>query len=272
MPNPLVGVVAFPERATHRSPMIDAHLPTVRSSVSALRPHWKGHLLRFDPRPPLVYDRSSGLQLLLIVLIVEGIIGPRLGFLRWLGLPVPPAWLRVPLLLGVVLALTTWLARVRPAHLGLRSWTRWSKTEKSYFIQVLLLASIAFGSIFSERLRVVSETRSLWAAALAALTTSLLWGLYQELIYRGILQTELVRRWGRFIGILAANVLYTFGPLHLYHLSRGSALATSAMLAGIFAVGLFFGVLFKRSGNLWIVGIFHGLGNWYSVGLTTLVE
>jgi membrane protease YdiL (CAAX protease family) len=42
------------------------------------------------------------------------------------------------------------------------------------------------------------------------------------------------------------------------------------MLAAIFAIGMFFGVLFHRSGNLWIVGFFHGVGNWFAVGLTTL--
>lgn len=33
----------------------------------------------------------------------------------------------------------------------------------------------------------------------------------------------------------------------------------------IFAIGLFFGILFHRSGNLWIVAILHGIGNAYIV-------
>jgi membrane protease YdiL (CAAX protease family) len=44
----------------------------------------------------------------------------------------------------------------------------------------------------------------------------LLWGFYQEVMYRGILQTELVRRWGPLWGILVSNSLFTFGPLHFY--------------------------------------------------------
>jgi membrane protease YdiL (CAAX protease family) len=31
-------------------------------------------------------------------------------------------------------------------------------------------------------------------------------------------------------------------------------------------MGLFFGVLFRRSGNLWIVAVFHAIGNSYIVG------
>ena len=92
----------------------------------------------------------------------------------------------------------------------------------------------------------------------------LVWGFYQELVYRGILQTELVRRWGAVRGILVSNLVFTFGPLHFYHLSR--SYASLPTFAGIFAVGLFFGALFERSGNLWIVGTLHGLGNAYIDG------
>ena len=92
-------------------------------------------------------------------------------------------------------------------------------------------------------------------------------GFYQELVYRGMLQSELTRRWGAPAGILVANVAYTFGPLHFYHLSGPSPVP---MFAGIFAIGLFFGVLFARSGNLWMVGVFHGIGDAYLTGLGSL--
>ena len=32
-----------------------------------------------------------------------------------------------------------------------------------------------------------------------------------------------------------------------------------------FAIGLFFGVLFRRSGNLWMVAVIHGIGNAYII-------
>ena len=76
------------------------------------------------------------------------------------------------------------------------------------------------------------------------------------------MQSELVRRWGAFAGILVANVLYTFGPLHWNYFSPINV----PMFASIFAIGLFFGILFRRSGNLWIVAVMHGIGNAYIVG------
>jgi membrane protease YdiL (CAAX protease family) len=77
----------------------------------------------------------------------------------------------------------------------------------------------------------------------------LVFGFYQEVIYRGVLQSELVRRWGALAGILSANLLYTFGPLHWSYFMAQSSLALP-MFSSIFAIGLFFGVLFWPSGNL----------------------
>ena len=101
--------------------------------------------------------------------------------------------------------------------------------------------------------------------------TYLLWGFYQELVYRGMLQTELVRRFGTLSGILVSNVLYTFGPLHFYHFLAASPRQAATVLAGTFAIGLFFAVLYRRSGNLALVGVFHGVGDVYITGLAELV-
>ena len=53
--------------------------------------------------------------------------------------------------------------------------------------------------------------------------------------------------------------------------ARGGPLQWAAMFGGIFAIGLFFAVLFRRSNNLWMVGLFHGLGDWYIVGVKSVV-
>jgi hypothetical protein len=94
--------------------------------------------------------------------------------------------------------------------------------------------------------------------------TYLFFGFYQELVYRGMVQLGLVRRWGPALGILVANLLYTFGPLHWSYFASQPSFAVP-MLAAIFAIGLFFGVLYHRSGNLWIVAVFHAIGNAYIV-------
>src|SRR5207244_10948161 len=89
-------------------------------------------------------------------------------------------------------------------------------TEESYFIQVLVIANVVFGILFADRLRMIlADPGSWWRPAAIVVFTNFLWGFHQELVYRGILQTELVRRWGSLLGILVSNLLFTFGPLHL---------------------------------------------------------
>ncbi len=103
------------------------------------------------------------------------------------------------------------------------------------------------------------------------LAWQMIWGFYQEYLYRGLLQTELVRRWGAVAGILVSNLLFTFGPLHAYHLWIGvNAPSHLFIFVAIFAIGLYFGVLFQSSKNLWIIGILHGLGDFFIDGLPVL--
>ena len=99
------------------------------------------------------YDASAGLRLLLIFSILEGVIGPRLSLFGWLQLPLPPSWLRVPILLGFALLLVRFVAGLKLSQIGLVPWREWSGTEKSYFVQVFLIANAVFCVLFVDRLR-----------------------------------------------------------------------------------------------------------------------
>jgi membrane protease YdiL (CAAX protease family) len=248
---------------------ISSHRP-IGAKGTWLGRHLKGHVFLFDSNRAPGYDSSAGLRLLLIFVLLEVVIGPRASLLRLLGLPTPPDWLRVPTMLGLAIILIRFFARVRPAQIGLYAWRDWSVGEKSYFIQAFVIANVVFGIMFAARLRTILANHGLWWPAAIVVFINFIWGFHQELVYRGILQTELVRRWGSPLGILVSNLLFTFGPLHFYHFSGKTPAQALPMFAGIFAIGLFFGVLFRRSGNLAIVGVLHGLGNCYMDGLGRL--
>lgn len=221
-----------------------------------LSPHLRGHLLLFDQTPAPEYSAHAGASLLLGAGLLE------VARLSVVG--------RLPLLVLVAgfLALGLFavprIAGVSLAQLGLRRWRDWTTTEKSYFCQVVALANVVFPIVLAaplgRRVAQLGFASSVWSVFLPYL----LFGFYQELVYRGMIQREAVRRWGTPIGILLANVLYTFGPLHWSYFASRASLAVP-MFAAIFAIGLFFGVAYKRSGNLWIVATFHAIGNAYIV-------
>jgi len=223
--------------------------------------HLQGHVLLFDQKPAPPYEASAGLRLLFVAVVLEA---ARLGVVRWFY-PKVPLLILLPLLLGCALLAVRFGAGLRLSQIGFKPWRQWNAIEKSYFVQVLLIANVVFSLVFATRLRrIFAQPNSLEVVA-TVFVPYLFFGFYQEVVYRGMLQSELVRRCGAFIGILAANVLYTFGPLHSYYFASRSSLALP-MFAAIFAIGLFFGILFRRTGNLWIVAVLHGIGNAYIVG------
>lgn len=226
--------------------------------------HWRGHVFLFARKRAATFNGSVGVRLLLIFLLLEGVIGPRLSLFRFLNVPLPPLWLRISTLLAFALLLVRFAAGVNFSEVGLYRWREWSGTEKSYFVQLLIISNAIFLLIFWDRLRTIVSEPTVMRLMLTVMLPDLVWGFYQELVYRGILQTELVRRFGSVAGVLVANILFTFGPLHFYHFQRTAS--PMPVFAGIFAIGLFFGTVFQKSGNLWIVAIAHGIGNFYIEG------
>jgi membrane protease YdiL (CAAX protease family) len=194
---------------------------------------------------------------LLLAVALEAI---RLGLVSWFY-PALPLSVLILLFLGIALLAIPLVARVRFSQLGFHAWREWTLTEKSYFVQVLVIANVVFPLVFAARLQKILAQPNAVSIIASVFVPYLFYGFYQEVVYRGMLQSELVRRWGAFAGILVANLLYTFGPLHWNHFTP----INIPMFVAIFAIGLFFGILFHRSGNLWIVAVIHGIGNAYIV-------
>jgi membrane protease YdiL (CAAX protease family) len=221
-------------------------------------PHLRGHLLQFDARPFPALGDGAGARLLLAAAMLEV---ARLAAVRWLQ-PMLPLWVLLPLLLAAALLAIPLVVGRRFSEIGLRRWGDWTRTERSYFLQVLVIANVVFPAVLGEALRQRLAQSSPAAVFAGVFLPYLCYGFYQELVYRGMLQLELVRRWGPLAGVLAANLLFTFGPLHWHYFPSRVAVP---MLAVIFVMGLFFGTLYRRSGNLWLPAVFHALGNAWAV-------
>src|SRR6266849_10919516 len=241
------------------------------SETSRISPFWRGHLFLFDQPQAPTFSSQQGTRLMLVFLFSEVIVRPLFAAgARWLTITDRSWW---PLLhVGLLTVLVCWIvinfASMRLSQLGLCSWLRWSRTEKFYFLQILPVAIIVFSVFTSANLKTLWARPNLWEIGLFVFVQQMIWGFYQELLYRGVLQTELVRRWGTLTGILVSNLVFTFGPLHAYHFLAAQKNPSHLWIfAPIFAIGLLFAILFRRSGNLWIIGVMHGLGDCFIDGL-----
>jgi uncharacterized protein len=159
-------------------------------------------------------------------------------------------------LLAAFVVLQRFWVRAPFAAVGLRRVADWTRLERLYLAQVVPMAAIGFSLVFRQHLRGLLEAHG--AAGLApSVLTGLVWGAVQEFLYRGWLQTELTRRFGWVAGLSFANLVFTFGPLHADKYLGGAI--RWGELAAIFWIGLLFGLLYRRSGNLWIPALLHGL-------------
>lgn len=218
-----------------------------RQAPSRLGALWRGHVFLFDkPRRPPTFGDAAGLRLLLIAVGLEALRLTRSRF----QLALLPLWLEVLVYLGLAL-IAVRVAGVKWSDVGFNRWVDWNATEKAYLVQVLILVNVVFLVLFGKKVG-------------AAFVPYFIFGFYQEVIYRGLVQTELVRRLGALRGILASNVLYTFGPLHSVYFWSDVSVAVP-MFAAIFAIGLVFAMVFHRTGNLWIPATMHAFGNAYAV-------
>ena len=220
-------------------------------------------LLRFERPVRAPYDPAAGNRLLVAFVILGLVLQPALsGLAHGAGVD-QESWVKsaivVTLLLALILTVRIYV-RLDFAAIGLHRWRAWTARERLYVCTVVPLAVAAFGYVFRERFVQLAEARGWVGLFLVTVPTGLLWGMVQEFIYRGLLQTELTRRFGGIVAVLLTNLAFTFGPLHFNYIGLGADTGPRwGMFAAIFGIGLFFGILYRRSGNLWIPALLHGL-------------
>lgn len=231
--------------------------------MSVFRDLIAAHTLQFEHPERAPCDATTGARLLLAFVLVGLVLHPALGALARAAGLAHESWVRpaivVTLLVAVILVMA-WLVRSSGATIGLHRWGAWTPRERIYLLTVAPLAIVAFGVMFRAHFEQLAETEGWTHVLLVSLPTGLLWGIVQELIYRGLLQTELVRRLGPISGVLIANLVFTFGPLHFNDFGLATHTGPHwSMFAAIFGIGLFFGLVYQRSGNLWIPALLHGI-------------
>jgi uncharacterized protein len=221
----------------------------------------RAHAMQFDrPRPP-VHGSAVGTRMMAAFLAVG--VGLFYG-LRWAidaagfrGLPGTNLAFVLALLLAFALAQRLFV-RAPFSGIGLRGFAQWTRLERLYAFQVIPLALVMFAFVFREHLLELIERHGAVGFLIFPVLTGLLWGMAQEFIYRGWLQTELVRCFGPITGVFGANVAFAFGPLHFNYFAGDGGVQWGG-LAAVFGIGLIFGIVYRRSGNLWIPAVLHGL-------------
>lgn len=222
---------------------------------------FRAHTLQFGTPLAPAYDAAAGRRMLFAFLMVAVGLFFLLRFgVGAIGLRTWPATnlVFVTALLAAFVAAQRYFVSRPMADVGLRAYSLWTRRERLYFLQVVPAATVMFTLVFRDHLAALIEQRGFAGFLLFSVLTGLVWGMVQEFLYRGWLQTELTRRYGAVIGLIAANIVFTFGPLHLDYLVDPGGVRWAG-LAAVFGIGLLFGSIYQRSGNLWIPALLHGI-------------
>ncbi len=221
----------------------------------------RAHALIFETPLAPSYGNAAGIRMLVAFLVVGVVMFLALRFVAAAvgvrGSPAANLGFVVALLAAFVVAQRAFVG-LPMAAVGLRRFADWTLRERLYLLEVVPLAAVVFAIVFANRLLALLDKHGFAGFLLFSVFTGLLWGIVQEFLYRGWLQTELTRRFGAMAGLLVANLAFTFGPLHLNYLLEPAGVRWGG-LAAVFGIGLFFGIVYYRSGNLWIPAVLHGL-------------
>ena len=86
-------------------------------------------------------------------------------------------------------------------------------------------------------------------------------GPFEELLYRGVIQTRLTNSFSRPAAIVLASFVFILIHLPAYSSSGASPVQVLAAFAALFAGSVVYGTLYELTGNLTVVALAHGLTN-----------
>jgi len=86
-------------------------------------------------------------------------------------------------------------------------------------------------------------------------------GPFEELLYRGVIQTRLRESFGPASAIALASLIFVLIHLPAYGLGQEALPAIAISLTALFGGSLIFGAIYEWTGNLTVVALIHGLYN-----------
>jgi len=154
----------------------------------------------------------------------------------------------------LVFSVTKYVYPIKLKDLGLKERAQWSKSEMLLMLILVPILTVVLFYITGDKVKLSLQENGFTLFMITCLCY-FLWGFYMQWIYRGFLQTEFTRRYGPLTAIIISTLLFMIGSIHLFHLFDYSLF----VIALLFVFELFFGFLFYKTYNLWIVATLHGI-------------
>ena len=126
---------------------------------------------------------------------------------------------------------------------------------------VFFLGSLMFGVLFSTLELPIFFDLDQWvvlSTLVAAIIFYILNSFWQEIIFRGYLQTQAVERYGQMYGVIGIAVIFV-----IFH-GLVQSLTVIGIISGIILF-IFIGLLYDKTRSLYLVGVMHAVLNFLPV-------
>jgi membrane protease YdiL (CAAX protease family) len=130
---------------------------------------------------------------------------------------------------------------------------------------LIFLAAAMFGVLLGTLQFPISPNMNQWpilSTLVASITFYVLNSFWQEIVFRGYLQTRAVEEYGRLTGVMAVTIVFV-----VFH-GLVQTLTPSGILTGLLLFS-FIGLLYDKTRSLYLVGVIHAVLNFLPVLFNT---
>jgi len=126
------------------------------------------------------------------------------------------------------------------------------------FLPIVYPMSLGISNLFG-----LGLNQTNWISIFLAFLAMISKGLAEEVVFRGLLQTYLIKKYASRLSVLQIVCISAtiFALMHIINISRYEYVDVINQVIGAFFFGVFFGAMLIKTANVFVLGIFHGCIN-----------
>ena len=162
----------------------------------------------------------------------------------------------------VVLIFFTIFALKMKSDIGFTSKGFFKGVSLGWFFILVGIISFVLGFDFSKLGSIESKT---WAVLLPFTVTTLLVGITEEFLCRGIIVNIFLKKWNSpRMAVLVSSAIFGAAHITQFISAPGRPFGTAVSIVLGFAAGVLFAAVYLRSKNIWAVFFLHTIFDWLS--------
>jgi len=205
-------------------------------------------------------DKHTVIFAILAIAIYQGILGIGLFAFQPFDLYTYNLITIASYVIPVALIILTIFALKIKSEIGFTSNGFFKGVSLGWLFILVSIISFVLGFDFSKLGTIESKT---WAVLLPFTVTTILIGISEEFLCRGVLVNLFLKKWNRpKTAVLVSSTIFGAAHITQFISAPGRPFGTAVSIVLGFAAGVLFAAVYIRSKNIWAVVFLHTIFNW----------